>query len=225
MNQTNPTALADAFGKAGYQAPTDRLRICALIAAQASTNWDGKKDALYALVRHDAEMLWEMFASDRAKAAHALLTEAADEIHTSRRVQETAAASSAPGQSANANPRSTARRAPDISSGERGQSTSEHHVWSAPPSRSTATMVDAMVARAAVVQQSLLDTYKLDGKPIGDCTPTMANHWALKHERDARFIRLLTAGLPEDTPIRVHRRAEDTQRLYDAAMRGSTVAA
>lgn len=72
-------------------------------------------------------------------------------------------------------------------------------------------------AVAAVARLSLLDTFKINSRPIGDCTPEEANGWASSRERDARFVRLLTANLPPGQPIRKYRRAEDTQEIYERA--------
>ncbi|MCB8880110.1 hypothetical protein ACELLULO517_07675 [Acidisoma cellulosilytica] len=77
--------------------------------------------------------------------------------------------------------------------------------------------VAAMVAAAGVAAQSLLDTFKIGGRPVGDVTPKVANAWALQNERNARFVRLLTANLPTDQPIRKFRSAEDAQRCLAEA--------
>lgn len=74
-----------------------------------------------------------------------------------------------------------------------------------------------MEAAAAVARKTLLDTFRVNGKPIGDLTPQEANAWASSRERDARFVRLLTANLPPDRPIREFRTGEDAQELYAQA--------
>jgi hypothetical protein len=82
------------------------------------------------------------------------------------------------------------------------------------------SMIDppsGMDAVARVARLSLLDTFKINGRSIGDCTPEEAIRWAGARERDAAFVRMLTANLPAGRPIREFRRPEDTQELYDRA--------
>jgi hypothetical protein len=67
---------------------------------------------------------------------------------------------------------------------------------------------------AAVARLSMLDTFKINGQPIGDCTAKEANAWATSRERDARFVRMLTENLPPDQPIRKFRRPEDADQFY-----------
>jgi len=68
-----------------------------------------------------------------------------------------------------------------------------------------------------VVKLSVLDTFKANGRPIGDMTVTEAIAWAATRERDGRFVRMLTANLPPDLPIRKFRTGEEAQALYDKA--------
>lgn len=53
-----------------------------------------------------------------------------------------------------------------------------------------------------MMELSKLDTFIINGQKIGDLTPEEANGWAASRERDARFVRLLTANLPPNRPIR-----------------------
>lgn len=210
------TALAEALETAGYLTPADRLRRAAIIAVHASPGWDGRKDALYAHVRHDAELLWELFAAYRAPAVHALLTRAAAEIHESERPPETEDEPSAPGLALRESHPATARRANDNPSSDGGGLTRpDGHKLRAPPVRSTA----GMEAVSAVARLSLLDTFKVNGQAIGDLTPGEALRWAGSRERDARFVRLLAGNLPPDAPIRRWRTGDEAQAAYDAAAR------
>lgn len=90
-----------------------------------------------------------------------------------------------------------------------GRSLGDNPGPSVPPS--------GMDAVARVARLSLLDTFKINGRSIGDCTPEEAIRWAGARERDAAFVRMLTANLPAGRPIRDFRRPEDTQELYDRA--------
>lgn len=71
------------------------------------------------------------------------------------------------------------------------------------------------LARTAV-RLSKLDDFYINGRKIGDVTPDEADSFAASRERDARFIRLLTAGLPRglSKPIREYRTAEESDTLF-----------
>lgn len=91
----------------------------------------------------------------------------------------------------------------------------------APKSNLTA-LADKQAARAAAriateIKLSRLDTFKINGRPIGECTAAEANGWASSRERDARFVRMLTANLPPGRPIKEFVRGEDADALYQRA--------
>ncbi len=75
----------------------------------------------------------------------------------------------------------------------------------------------SLAAITGVVQASLLDSFKVNGQSIGDVTASEAMKWAGSRERDARFVRMLTEGLPQDRPIRKYRTAEEAAALYAKA--------
>lgn len=64
---------------------------------------------------------------------------------------------------------------------------------------------------------SKLDTFLVNARPIGDCTPEEAEGWAGSRERDARFVRLLISGLPPDRPIRESIKADEADSIYEKA--------
>lgn len=72
-------------------------------------------------------------------------------------------------------------------------------------------------ARLRRVAASLLDTFIVNGQPIGRLTPREALGWAGARERDARFVRLLCANLPPDGTIAAFRTADDAARIYAMA--------
>lgn len=87
------------------------------------------------------------------------------------------------------------------------------------------TMADKQAAatqgRAATIARlSMLDKFKVNGQPIGDLTPVEAVAWAASRERDVRFVKLLTAGVPEDRRIRDHVRPDEADKLYERAQKG-----
>jgi hypothetical protein len=77
-------------------------------------------------------------------------------------------------------------------------------------------------AVAAVVRLSLLDTFRVNGQPLGDVTPAEARLWAeargRQARRDARFIELIIAGLPDGMPIRRFRRDDEAQAAFAQAL-------
>ena len=206
------TQMEAAFKQAGYVRPTDLLMQAARDAIKASPrNWDGAKDVLYQRVRGDAALLWEMFAPYRVEAVQKLLSQAQAEL---RELEPSVirAVPSAPGQFHPDNQSAPARRANDVQSSEgRGQRIGGYQTTNAPSSRS------GMDAVAAVARLSLLDTFKVNGRSIGDLTVEEAVRWAGARERDARFVRLLTANLPANTPIRKFRTGDEVQAIYEQA--------
>jgi hypothetical protein len=78
-----------------------------------------------------------------------------------------------------------------------------------------ATRANALFRTA--VKLSKLDSFMVNGQPIGDLTPEEANGWAGSRERDASFVRMLTAGLPPGRPIRLSRNGDDVDALWEAA--------
>ncbi len=196
------TALADALTAAGFQTPMDRLRQEAKDAIRSSPrNWDGAKDALYGKIRNDAGLLWELFAPYRSQAVQLLLTQAAAEVREEERPYVVARDGVGGGRKPEAD-------------GERGvgHTKNDTHGPSARPSRS-----HGMDAVASVARLTLLDTFRVNGRAIGDLTPEEANAWAGSRERDARFVRLLTANLPPGHIIREFRTGDEATQLYAQA--------
>lgn len=73
----------------------------------------------------------------------------------------------------------------------------------------------ADIVAKVVVKLSMLDTFKVNGQPVGDCTPEEAEGWATSRERDARFIRMLIQPCPPGRPIRESWLGEDADRLFE----------
>jgi hypothetical protein len=72
------------------------------------------------------------------------------------------------------------------------------------------------------VRLSLLDTFRVNGQPLGDVTPAEARLWAQARgrqaRRDARFVELVTAGLPDGLPIRRFRRDDEVAAAFSQAL-------
>jgi hypothetical protein len=204
-------ALAEAFRVAGYKDPKVCLKEIALDAIQSNPkSWDGAKDAFYAKVRNNPDLLWELFAPHRAQVAQLWLTQAANEIHAQNR--KLAAVPNSGGVQV----LSAGQRQPDPANKTTGQASDENQGRHAP--RPTAAAGAAAIAN--VTRLSLLDTFKVNGQPLGDVTSLEANAWAASRERDARFVRLLTENLPPDQPIKKYRTPDDAQALYAQAEAG-----
>ena len=69
-----------------------------------------------------------------------------------------------------------------------------------------------------------LDTVKIDGKPIGDCTVGEVKTWAARRQteqraagRDARFALALVANLPSHAVIRQWVKPAEADNSYDRA--------
>jgi hypothetical protein len=157
---------------------------------QSPRNWDGARDALIKAVRRDPELMWELFAPYRNQALQAVMTAAATEL----RRQE------------------TPRREP----GQRGAGhvgLDSHRALARP----TRISPDAIRAVSGTAAATLLDTFRVNGQPIGDLTVREATAWAGKRARDARFVRLLTDNLPPDDVIRKWRTGDDAARMYAIA--------
>lgn len=183
-----------------YPVNDTRLREVAMAAViQSPRNWDGAKDLFYKAIKHDAELLWALFAPHRNAAMLALLSEVNSERHRSGRLRD-------PGHEARV-------ERPALSA-----STVARPSTAARPSTQ-----DVARAAARVAVLTVLDTFKIDGTPIGDVTPAMANRWAGSREQDARFVRLLTQNLPPDQPIRQFRTAADATAMLAQAQAGCNV--
>lgn len=73
----------------------------------------------------------------------------------------------------------------------------------------------SMAARAAaVVKLSRLDTFKINGRKLGDVTPAQAAWWLERHSRDGRFVRALIRNLPLDRPIREFVSGDVADQVY-----------
>lgn len=219
--------LAKALHDAGYVPPADRIRTIAVDALGASpNNWDGARDAFWLGVKGDAELLWALLEPWRRQAADAALREAAEWLRANAPVQvapnkdsETprgdAGLEDGPGQIRPDDQLTSARPVPPPSHPH------IRPVPARPPEvRPTAAQsrspTEATFAAATdLIRRSVLDTFLIDGKPIGDCTSREANAYADKHVRRNRFIRLLTQNLPPDDPIKKHRDPDLADRLCE----------
>jgi hypothetical protein len=187
-------AMAEALRAAGVTSAAERLANIARKAVAASPrNWDAAKAAFWREVQGDPVLLWELLAPYRHRAADPYLAVAAQQ----------------------------ARQAAEHRSGG-GQRRSDNHSLDAPSAPQPGASRSAAATNAdqklgELTKLSLLDTFKINGRPIGDLTPPEAIGWAGARERDARFVRLLTANLPPDHPIKKFRTGDDAAACYAQA--------
>ena len=210
-------AVAEAFARAGYADPRDRLRALMATALdqapvnftpgperaadharlkevamtallKSPKNWDGAKDHFFKAVRGDAELLWALFEPYRLAAVQRIMSEVSQERHQ-REMREN------PPQQ-----RQVFAKEASIS-----------------PAKTWERQKAAQAAVTKIVTLSLLDTFKVNGRPVGDLTAGEANAWAGSRERDAKFVRLLTQNLPADQPIRKFRTGDEAASLYEQA--------
>ena len=86
--------------------------------------------------------------------------------------------------------------------------------------RPVSPIIDAgMQIRAEMAAKTLskLDTFLINNRPIGDCTPAEALEWAKSRKRDLRFIEFVTSGLPFDKPIRMFVKPNYADDMYARA--------
>lgn len=75
-----------------------------------------------------------------------------------------------------------------------------------------------MASRLATeVKLSKLDTFIINGRPIGECTPEEARGWASSRRRDALFVERLAANIPDGRPIREFVTGDEAEALYRSA--------
>lgn len=181
-------------------------------------NWDGAKQALYAAVKDDPALLWAMFEPWRLVAAQRLLTEAAAKLREQEKMaldrnlvetRRSARTADRPTSSTTPNQPTAANDRPRDAMGPKEH---DDHARVAHPH-------SGMDAVAKVARLSMLDTFRINGQAIGDCTAKEARGWAGSRERDARFVRMLTANLPDDEPIRKYRDATEADSLYERALK------
>ena len=66
-------------------------------------------------------------------------------------------------------------------------------------------------------EKRLLDSFLVNGRPIGDCTANEVLSQAERREVDARFMRLIASGIPPEAKIRDFVTAEEAEELYKKA--------
>jgi hypothetical protein len=102
---------------------------------------------------------------------------------------------------------------------ERGSTATE-----AQPASWAHQRVRDMEERVGQQRRNYLDTFLVNGEPIGDLTPETVLARADLHERDARFMRLMASGVPHGHRIREFVTPQEAQERWHMAQQPSPVA-
>lgn len=190
------TALGAALRKAGIIPDFERLMDIAKKAVREHPrDWAGAQEALYRAVNDDVALLWALFEPHRLVAIQRLLTEASSIVRSEDKPQ--------PPKADN-----------DIRDRQRSQEKLDDRV-------ADASRRSGMDTVGRVAALSMLDTFMANGRAIGDLTPREAVKWAGARERDAKFVRMLIANVPQDDPIRKWIKPDEANSLYGKAMEGN----
>lgn len=73
-----------------------------------------------------------------------------------------------------------------------------------------------------LVASSILDSFMIEGRPIGNVTAGEARTWLRGAGRAHRFVEVLITGVPDDMPIRKARTHEEAAEIWDAAAKGKS---
>jgi len=175
-----------------------------------ANNWDAAREAAYAQVSADAELLCELFGAFRAMAVQKLLHDVNRELREDADRRARAARDTGRQHDTESPKPSTSSRSAE----GRDQPSSGNHEAFIPPSRPAAPSTAGMAAAANVVRLSLLDTIDIEGTPVGQCTAGFARSWARKTGRHARWVMLLTSNLPPDDKISRWVTPQDAAELW-----------
>ena len=222
------TSLGDRLREAGMETSSDKLD---RFAREAWEHWPAK-DAGAMRRKHMAGRLsgdptWELIRRWRsqalAEAVGWMLLQAKPKEHDAGDVPAGGGqidAGNQPGCAPATSSRDAARSQAERRSEPAISGTTPNSAVPAAPTLTELADKQAAAARVRVtvaLRLSRLDTFVVNGRPIGDLTPEEARGWASSRERDARFVRMLIANLPPNRPIREFVRGQEADELYQRA--------
>lgn len=204
--------LAQALRAAGVVTIEERLRSIAIeVLAAHGTSRIAAANALYARVRHDADLLDGLFEPYRELALRRLLGGVESEMRREEMARQERVLGG--GREASASHRLDA---PSARPGG-GRSAVEGHTPNAPapvpPNRRAAQ--DSV---GTVLRLTMLDTFRIDGMPIGDVQAGVARAWARREGRHVRWVTMLTSNMPAADPIRRWITAEDADEMWSRSV-------
>ena len=188
------TQLGQALREAGVVTVEERLRELAIevLAAHGSSRV-AAANALYARVRHDADLMDGLFALYRELALSRLLGGVESEMRREEMTRQQKASSG--GRSYDAGQTCIAPTA----SPDGGHYPTETRDRVAPVSPNRRAAQESV---GTVLRLTMLDTFRIDGTPIGDVQAGVARAWARREGRHVRWVTMLTANVPAADPIR-----------------------
>lgn len=206
------TQLGHALREAGIRTVEERLRLIAIevLAVHASSR-EAAASAFYARVCHDTELLGGLFEPYRDLALRRLL----GAIESEMRKYELANGRGHPGRDNHAVSALSDRH-------DGGRTLAESPLHDAPVSspRPPPDRRGAQEQVGAVLRLTMLDTFKIEGTPIGDMQAGAARAWARREGRHVRWVTMMTANMPAADPIRRWISAEDADALWARSLEG-----
>lgn len=201
------TQLKAAFRAAGFLSPNERLRQIAIAAmSQHATSNDVAIAAVLQAVRHDLSLTWALFAPYDSVAVKKLFADVRHELRQDAKARDG-------GQSGH---EGHGGAAPVVRQGG-GQFMAETQGGHASSRPITLAQRAAKARTAEVIRMSLLDTFTIDGTPIGDWQAGAARTWARTTGRHVRWVEMLTNNMPPADPIRRWMTPDEAQILWQRA--------
>lgn len=203
------TAMSAAFAKAGYDDPHAQLAAIADAALAAHPRTlDAARAEVLRQVSGDAALLWVMFERWHGPAADTLLQAAA----ARKRAQS----------EANRHEHTNSSAPPSSGANVQANTISDQPQRAGSLTAAAPSLAAREEARGAVARiLSRLDMLRINGRPIGDCTPEEAMAWRAVRVKETRFIWMLCSGLPPHLPIRDFIRPQEADEMWSRAERES----
>jgi hypothetical protein len=220
--------MATALRKAGYVPTTERLQQLAIevLAVHPHPDSTAAQEALYAKVLPEADLLCELFAPYRQQALKRYLVLTSDTLREEGRRQPAAEERKARGEGRKeAGTRFDGAPAarPEGSGGQkRGDALEES---AAAPLSITAALLAKEAAKrtaratvAKVLVVSRLDTFKLDGVPLGKTNFGHVRKWARERGREARWLLLMAGNMPSEFVVGNYITPETADQFWRQAL-------
>jgi len=206
------TQLAQALRAAGVVTIEERLREIAIdVLAAHGTSRIAAANAMYARVRHEPDLLDGLFEPYRELALRRLL----GGVESEMRREEIARQEKARGEGRIASGDHAGSASTERPGG--GHTAADDQRNSAP----AATPSDRRAAQESVgtvLRLTMLDTFRIDGMPIGDVQAGAARAWARREGRHVRWVTMLTSNVPAADPIRRWITPEDADEMWSRSV-------
>ncbi len=188
------TNIETAFEKAGLKSARKRLDEIVRDKVKFSRSFTQAVNDVLSLCRTDADLMWELCRNHRDQAA-------ADLVRAAAKKKNWGSHNPFENRKSNASPAG------------RNLCGGETPTKSVPSGRNA----ESIAAAAVVVTKSLLDTFQVNGQPIGDLTAREVLASAETDARNARFKTMLCTGLPPKGKLRDYLKPADADRAWRLA--------